>query len=185
MHFARRAGAAAGLPDRRDRVLDAVGRWKVAGVERTRGLLRTLPPASFSAARAVRDLRPSVHISGATKLRSAHGDVPCRQAMDARAAARSFGVQSRRDALLPEAEKTRETPAEPPQETELDATFSFSSREVLQHADFETMTSEEIAQAKKMLANLRPAHPGNPHPALRTRPRRRAESTCARACAQA
>ena len=36
--------------------------------------------------------------------------------------------------------------------------------EVLQHADFETMTAEEIAQAKKMLANLR-----LPIPEIRTR----------------
>src|SRR2546422_6230665 len=68
------------------------------------------------------------------------------------------------DALYPKPKKPKETPTEPPQETELDATFSFSSREVLQHADFETMTSEEIAQAKKMLANLR-----LPIPEIRTR----------------
>ena len=41
------------------------------------------------------------------------------------------------------------------QKVEVDATFSFSAREVLQHADFETMTQDELAQAKKLIANLR------------------------------
>src|SRR6266513_2468229 len=68
------------------------------------------------------------------------------------------------DALYPKPKKPREDPAELPQDTQIDATLSFSSREVLQHADFETMTSEDISQAKKMLANLR-----LPIPEIRTR----------------
>jgi hypothetical protein len=68
------------------------------------------------------------------------------------------------EALHPKPKKPPEAPAEPPQETQLDASLSFSSREVLQHADFETMTAEELAQAKKMLANLR-----LPIPEIRTR----------------
>src|SRR2546428_599225 len=83
-----------------------------------------------------------------------------------------YGRQSREEphsgriaeALRPRQKKPHEGPAEPPQETRLDATLSFSSREVLQHADFETMTSEELAQAKKLIANLR-----LPIPEIRTR----------------
>src|SRR6266850_160989 len=59
------------------------------------------------------------------------------------------------EALRPSPKKPREERSEAPQEVDLDAAFSFSSREVLQHADFETMTAEELAQAKKMIANLR------------------------------
>ena len=40
-------------------------------------------------------------------------------------------------------------------ETDLDATFSFSAREVLQHKDFATMTSEELAQVKALLRRMK------------------------------
>lgn len=46
--------------------------------------------------------------------------------------------------------------AEPqPQELEIDARLTFSSREVLQRMDFETMTGDELAQAKELIAHLR------------------------------
>ncbi len=47
---------------------------------------------------------------------------------------------------------------------ELEARLTFSSREVLQHMDFDTMSAAELAQAKRMLAELR-----LPLPLLRTR----------------
>ena len=37
---------------------------------------------------------------------------------------------------------------------ELDAAFTFSPREVLQAKDFATMTADELAQVKTMLARL-------------------------------
>src|SRR3974390_563978 len=40
-------------------------------------------------------------------------------------------------------------------EVELDASFTASGREVLQRADFETMTNAELAAAKKLIAQLR------------------------------
>jgi len=49
-------------------------------------------------------------------------------------------------------------------EHEDDATFSFSKRERLHKADFETMTTQELAQAKMLIANLR-----LPIPEVRTR----------------
>ena len=41
------------------------------------------------------------------------------------------------------------------QEIELDAKLTFSSSEVLQHMDFDTMSAAELAEAKKMIAQLR------------------------------
>jgi uncharacterized protein with von Willebrand factor type A (vWA) domain len=38
---------------------------------------------------------------------------------------------------------------------DIDATFTFSEREVLQRADFESMTNAELAQAKRLIAELR------------------------------
>ena len=40
-------------------------------------------------------------------------------------------------------------------ETDFDATFTFSAREVLQHKDFATMTNEELAQVKSLLRRMK------------------------------
>ena len=50
------------------------------------------------------------------------------------------------------------------QEIELDAKLTFSTSEVLQRMDFDTMSAAELAQAKKMIAQLR-----LPLPEIRTR----------------
>jgi len=55
-------------------------------------------------------------------------------------------------AMLPPAPGPRETGDE---ETELDAAFSFSAREVLQRKDFASMTREELAQVKTLLRAMR------------------------------
>src|SRR5437870_5020236 len=47
---------------------------------------------------------------------------------------------------------------------ELEARLTFSSREVLQHMDFDSMSAAELAEAKKMIAQLR-----LPLPVIRTR----------------
>ena len=44
---------------------------------------------------------------------------------------------------------------EPPKKLELEAALTWSDREHLHHADFETMTADEWQQAKRMLAQLR------------------------------
>ena len=47
---------------------------------------------------------------------------------------------------------------------EMEARLTFSSREVLQHMDFDTMSAAELAEAKRMIADLR-----LPLPEIRTR----------------
>ncbi|HTI48738.1 MAG TPA: VWA domain-containing protein [Casimicrobiaceae bacterium] len=54
--------------------------------------------------------------------------------------------------LPPEAPRTRPSGED---ETELDATFTFSAREVLQKKDFATMTPDELAAVRQMLARLK------------------------------
>ena len=61
-------------------------------------------------------------------------------------------------------QKKDEPEEQPEQKVELDAKLTFSSREVLQRMDFDTMTAAELAEAKKMLAQLR-----LPLPEVRTR----------------
>ena len=56
------------------------------------------------------------------------------------------------------------------QKLELDARLTFSSREVLQRMDFDTMSAAELAEAKKMLRELR-----LPLPLIRTRRNRWSE----------
>ena len=60
----------------------------------------------------------------------------------------------------------QQPPQHPPQEqkVELDARLTFSSREILQRMDFDTMSAAELAAAKKMLRELR-----LPLPLVRTR----------------
>ena len=60
--------------------------------------------------------------------------------------------------------KRDEPEDQPEQRVDLDAKLTFSSREVLQRMDFDTMTAAELAEAKKMLAQLR-----LPLPEVRTR----------------
>ena len=165
MHFAR-VLRAAGLPIGPDRVLDAVRALEVAGVERREDFYWTLASVFLGRREQFEIYDQAFHIFWrdpqllervmAMFLPQVYG----RQGRDAEPSASNRVA----DALYPKPKKPKEPPPEPLQETELDASFSFSSREVLQHADFETMTSEEIAQAKKMLANLR-----LPIPEIRTR----------------
>ncbi|HEX6792558.1 MAG TPA: VWA domain-containing protein [Casimicrobiaceae bacterium] len=48
------------------------------------------------------------------------------------------------------------------QQTELDATLSFSAREVLQHKDFATMTSDELAEVRALLRRMKLPLPEKP-----------------------
>ncbi len=61
-------------------------------------------------------------------------------------------------------------PARPDEEdeVELDAAYTFSAREVLQKKDFATMTTDELAQVKAMLARMKLPLPERPQ--RRTRP---------------
>jgi hypothetical protein len=79
-------------------------------------------------------------------------------------AAKPEEQQSQRltDALFSQKSQQHEQREE--QKVELDARLTFSSREVLQRMDFDTMSAAELAEAKKMLARLR-----LPLPMVRTR----------------
>jgi uncharacterized protein with von Willebrand factor type A (vWA) domain len=64
------------------------------------------------------------------------------------------------DALFSQRKEQRESK----EEIELEARLTFSSREVLQRMDFDTMSAAELAEAKKLIAELR-----LPLPMIRTR----------------
>jgi uncharacterized protein with von Willebrand factor type A (vWA) domain len=56
-------------------------------------------------------------------------------------------------AMLPPARP--DLPREDDDQIDLDAAFTMSPREILQHKDFETMTAEELAAVRRMLRSLR------------------------------
>ena len=162
MHFAR-VLRSAGLPVGPGKVLDALAALQIAGVERRDDFYWTLAAVFVDRREQFEIFDQAFHIFWRDPkllervmslfLPQVHGRVPDEQPeMPNRLA----------EALLPR-EKPGESP-EAPQEIELDATFTVSDREVLQRADFESMTNEELAQAKKLIANLR-----LPIPEVRTR----------------
>ena len=162
MHFAR-VLRSAGLPVGPGKVLDALAALEIAGVERREDFYWTLAAVFVDRREQFEIFDQAFHIFWRDPkllervmslfLPQVHGRVQDEQPeMSNRLA----------EALLPK-DKPGESP-EAPQEIELDATFTVSDREVLQRADFESMTNEELAQAKKLIANLR-----LPIPEVRTR----------------
>jgi uncharacterized protein with von Willebrand factor type A (vWA) domain len=165
MHFAR-VLRAAGLPIGPDRVIDAVRAVEVAGIERRDDFYWTLASVFLDRREQFEIFDQAFHIFWR--------DPQLLERVMAMLLPQVYGRHTKDDtrnasnrvaeALHPKPKKPKESAGEPPPEVELDAALSFSSREVLQHADFETMTSEEIAQARQMIAKLR-----LPIPEIRTR----------------
>jgi uncharacterized protein with von Willebrand factor type A (vWA) domain len=156
MHFAR-VLRAAGLPIGPDRVLDAVRAVEVAGVERRDDFYWTLASVFLDRREQFEIFDQAFHIFWR--------DPQLLERVMAMLLPQVYGRHAKDDtrdasnrvaeALRLKPKKTKESAGEPPPEVQLDAALTFSSREVLQHADFETMTSEEIAQARQMIAKLR------------------------------
>ncbi|MGB7542216.1 MAG: VWA domain-containing protein [Burkholderiales bacterium] len=163
MHFAR-VLRAAGLPIGPDRVIDAVRAVEVAGVQRRDDFYWTLAAVFLARREQFEMFDQAFHIFWR--------DPKMLERVMAMMLPQVYGRHTRddteppsnriADALYPKPEKPKAESE--PQEVQLDAALTFSAREVLQHADFETMTNEELAQAKKMIAKLR-----LPIPEIRTR----------------
>jgi uncharacterized protein with von Willebrand factor type A (vWA) domain len=162
MHFAR-VLRAAGLPVGPDRVLDALRALEVAGIERREDFYWTLAAVFLDRREHFELFDQAFHIFWRDPRM-------LERAMDLelprfRAAPASVLVGNRlAAALAPQQGRADRARAEPPPEVEFDAAFTASEREVLRRADFETMTTAELAQARRMIAELR-----LPIPAVRTR----------------
>ncbi len=163
MHFAR-VLRVAGLAIGPDRVIDAVKAVEVAGVDRRDDFYWTLASVFLDKREQFEVFDQAFHIfwrdpqllerAMAMMLPQVYGKSPEDEEQAGNRVSEAFqsGV-------------TQQTPQEEaPEKVELDATLTFSSREVLQHADFETMTNAEIAEAKAMISRLR-----LPIPEVRTR----------------
>jgi uncharacterized protein with von Willebrand factor type A (vWA) domain len=166
MHFAR-VLRAAGLPIGPDRVIDAVKAIEVAGLARRDDFYWTLAAVFLDRREQFEIFDQAFHIFWR--------DPQLLERVMAMMLPEVYGRHTKEEAehpsnrvaeaLYPKQKPPAEEGREPEsQEVQLEATLTFSAREVLQHADFETMTGDEIAQAKKMIAALR-----LPIPMIRTR----------------
>ena len=163
MHFAR-VLRGAGLPVGPDKVIDALKALQIAGVERRDDFYWTLAALFLDRREQFELFDQAFHIFWrdpkllervmALFLPQVQGRTPDEEPdLPSRLA----------EALLPQQKPGAEA-EDAPQKIELDAAFTMSEREVLQRADFETMTKEELAQAKRLIASLR-----LPIPEVRTR----------------
>jgi len=164
MHFAR-VLRGAGLPVGPDKVIDALRALQVAGIERRDDFYWTLAAVFLDRREQFELYDQAFHIFWrdprmlervmALFLPKVHGRAdPDEPTPAARLA----------EALMPPPKPPGRDEDEGPEEVELDAAFTVSDREVLQKADFETMTNDELAQAKRLIAGLR-----LPIPQVRTR----------------
>ena len=161
MHFAR-VLRAAGLPIGPDRVIDAMRAIEVVGLERRDDFYWTLASVFLDRQEQFQIFDQAFHIfwrnphllERALAVPTGSGSAAQeKEGSDQRLSEAQTG-REQKDRNIPEA----------PERIEPDAEFTFSSREVLQRADFETMSAEEIAQAKALIATLR-----LPIPEIRTR----------------
>jgi len=156
MHFAR-VLRGAGIPVGPDRVIDALQALEVAGIERRDDFYWTLASVFLDRREQFDLYDQAFHIfwrdpqllerAMALLLPKVHGrgGAPEGQQAGNRVA----------EAFAPKFDKDTADREPAPAEIEIDATFTASDRELLQRADFETMTGKELSQAKKMIALLR------------------------------
>jgi uncharacterized protein with von Willebrand factor type A (vWA) domain len=78
------------------------------------------------------------------------------------AQSKADGEYQRRLAHMFRPEQQEHPPAGAQDEIQLDAALTFSAREILQHKDFESMSVQELAQAKRVLEQMRLPQPKIP-----------------------
>ena len=162
MHFARLLRAA-GLRIGPDRVIDCVRALEIAGVSRRDDWYWTMSSVLLSR----EEQRPIFDQA----FRIFWRDPKLVEKMMQMLLPKTYGragkedeqqAQRLTDALF--GQKRPEPREQQEQRIELDAKLTFSTREVLQRLDFDTMSAAELAEAKKMIAALR-----LPLPQIRTR----------------
>jgi len=162
MHFARLLRAA-GMRVGPDRVLDCVRALEIAGTERREDWYWTMSSVLLSR----EEQRPVFNQAFRLFWRDPKLVEKMMQLLLPKVYGRSpkpEDQQSQRltDALFGQNQKQAREREE--QEIEIDARLTFSTREVLQRMDFDTMSAAELAEAKKMVSELR-----LPLPMIRTR----------------
>jgi hypothetical protein len=164
MHFAR-VLRAAGIPVGPDRVIDALRALEATGVARRDDFYWTLASLFLGKREQFEIFDQAFHIFWRDPKMLERAMALMLPQVYGRAGNDEEQVSNRlAEAFSSSDEDDEKQQPEGDQEVEIDSTFTVSERELLQHADFETMTNEELAQAKKMIAALR-----LPIPEVRTR----------------
>ena len=149
MHFAR-VLRAAGLPIGPDRVVDALRALQTAGIARREDFYWTLAAVFLSKREQQELFDQAFHIfwRDPQMLERMLSLLLPQIAGGTGQAGQAQASKRLAEALQPKR-------AQEQQQVEIGAGFSSSARELLQHADFETMSGAELAQAKQLIARLR------------------------------
>jgi len=160
MHFARLLRAA-GLRIGPDRVVDCVQALEIAGSQRRDDWYWTMSAVLLSR----QEQRPIFDQAFQIFWRDPKLAERMMQVLLPKAHGRAAKPEEQQSQRLTDAlfNRKREEEARE-QKIELEARLTFSSREVLTRMDFDTMSAAELAEAKKMIAELR-----LPLPEIRTR----------------
>jgi len=162
MHFARLLRAA-GMRVGPDRVIDCVRALEIAGTERREDWYWTMSSVLLSR----EEQRPIFDQAFRLFWRDPKLVEKMMQLLLPKVYGRSAKPEDQQSQRLTDAlfgQKQQEAREREERQIELDARLTFSTREVLQRMDFDTMSAAELAEAKKMIAELR-----LPLPMIRTR----------------
>ena len=156
MHFAR-VLRAAGMRVGTDRVAMSLQALQVAGLASRRDFQATLAACLLDRAEHRLLFDQAFHIFWRDPDLLGRAMAMLLPRVDAKAGLVPPPPENRRlaDALFPHAPPPKQAP-EPPEEIEADARLTWSERELLRQRDFETMTTEEWAEAKRVLQGLQP-----------------------------
>ncbi len=154
MHFAR-VLRAAGLPIGPARVIDALRAVEVVGIEKREDFYWTLASVFLAKREHFEVFDQAFHIfwrdpqllerAMAMLMPDDFASAPEDEKKASSRVSEAFNPEQ------PQLQKKEDQE----EKVELDATLTFSSREVLQHADFETMTADELAQSKALIKRMR------------------------------
>ncbi|HEX9184668.1 MAG TPA: VWA domain-containing protein [Burkholderiales bacterium] len=161
MHFARLLRAA-GMRVGPDRVIDCVKALEIAGTERRDDWYWTMSAVLLSR----EEQRPVFDQAFRLFWRDPKLTEKMMQLLLPKTYGRTPKPEEQQSQRLTDALFGQKKPEEERQEqkVEMDAKLTFSSREVLQRMDFDSMSAAELAEAKKMIRQLR-----LPLPVIRTR----------------
>ena len=154
MHFAR-VLRAAGLPIGPARVIDALRAVEVVGIEKREDFYWTLASVFLAKREHFEVFDQAFHIfwrdpqllerAMAMLMPDDFASAPEDEKKASSRVSEAFNPEQ------PQLQKKEDQE----EKVEMDATLTFSSREVLQHADFETMTADELAQSKALIKRMR------------------------------
>lgn len=163
MHFARLLRAA-GLRIGPDRVIDCVRALELAGCNRREDWYWTMSAVLLSK----EEQRPIYDQAFRIFWRDPKLTEKMMQALLPKTYGRAGKPEQEQSQRLSDAlynqKKQQEQQQAPEEKVDIDARLTFSTKEVLQRMDFDTMSAAELAEAKKMLRELR-----LPLPLIRTR----------------